>query len=230
MIGEISSNKELLHSGLSWKQCKVSSIQSVMLVSCYIGIHVLRSLYWRGKQGHFDLRYYLPPHLYCGIFPTLQTRWQWSTGKLYTNSSVVSLCGNREKSHCWKDTHLKWDPGRPVWFQRITGTMTAILRHIHATEAHKCTAMMDSKGAYDLVARQEMSSMPLQITTRNDINKVQCKVSKGVTQGSPSSFTFFNIYMDTLRYWLEANTKDSHGKAASKWLNIIVQFANNVEP
>ena len=104
-----------------------------------------------------------------------------------------------------------------VGFRSTMGTETAILRASRAIdEDYHYLACLDLKSAYDSVPRRKLmrrlqrllsknvcamvthTLQPTKIVTRGDNTQLQGQLELGVQQGSPTSPSLFNIYIDGL--------------------------------
>lgn len=133
-------------------------------------------------------------------------------------------------------------------FQRVTGTETAIIRHIQNAQRLRWTAILDLRQAYPSMPRERLTALvhqrlsrnvarmingalqPLRIVTRGDKSATEGTVTKGVPQGSPLSPTLFNIVMDTLAEELEERFSGSVGNEGPRrgtW--DITMFADDVK-
>lgn len=133
-------------------------------------------------------------------------------------------------------------------FQPETGTETAIVRHIDKGRRLPIAAVLDLKGAYDNIPRDKLVTVleqrltdttaamvtttlrPGRIRTKGDASQRTGTVSRGVEQGSPSSPTIFNIYMDTLAERLEramTTFAQHHPQERTEWS--MTMFADDVK-
>lgn len=129
-------------------------------------------------------------------------------------------------------------------FQRITGTETAILRHLYLGQKLGYTAVLDLKSAYDTVPRDRLVNetqrvlkantcsmvtavlQPMQISTVNDVTDTTGWVTRGVPQGSPVSPCLFNLFMDSYAELLARETAQ-RGTSKTRWA--VTMFADDVK-
>lgn len=147
----------------------------------------------------------------------------------------------------------KFHPSQ-LGFRPKTGTETAIIRHIAQGGHMPITAILDLKGAYDNIPRDKLMKVleqklqrttramikmalgPSVIQTKGDESKKKGVVCRGVPQGSPSSPTIFNVYMDTLARTMEERMSPNgrtegrvHKRQAGVLSWAITMFADDVK-